>query len=367
MTVAYSFRQEILAIQPYVPGKSLEEVKRELGLTDVVKMASNENPLGPSQLVQAAIRQAIPRIHQYPDGSCFELKKKIASRLQVAEDQIILGNGSDEVIKYLGEALLKPGDEVLTAAPSYLEYNYISQLMGAALIRVPLREHRYDLMAMAGRITPRTKLIFICNPNNPTGTYVSRLETDAFLDRVPETAVVVFDEAYFEFVQGADFPGSLDYIRQGKPNVVVLRTFSKIYALAGLRIGYGIACAELIGLLNRTREPFNVNLLAQAAALAALEDRQHLRASQAVTWEGRDYIVRMMGEMGLTTIPSQSNCLMIDTGRPAREVFQGLLQLGVIVRSGEVFGMDTYIRITVGTREQNERLVRSLRQVLAKG
>ena len=253
---------------------------------------------------------------------------------------------------------------MLTGAPSYLEYDYISQLMGATLIKVPLDNHRFDLAAIARKITPRTKLIFICNPNNPTGTYVSQQETDEFLDQVPETAVVVFDEAYFEYVDQGDFPQTLDYIRNRRPNVIVLRTFSKIYALAGLRIGYGAACPELIALLSRTREPFNVNLLAQVAALAALGDQDHLQASQTVNATGKRYLTQALGGLGLSFIPSESNCLMIDTGRDSQEVFRKLLQLGVIVRSAHIFGMDSFIRITIGTQAQNERLIKSLQNVL---
>lgn len=366
MTVSYSFRPEILGIQPYVPGKSLEEVKRELGLSDVIKMASNENPLGPSQLAQEAILKAIPRIHQYPDGSCFEIKKAIAEKFYLSEGQIIMGNGSDEVIKYLGEALLIPGDEVLTGEPSYLEYDYISQLMGSTMVKVPLENHRFSLPAMAEKISPRTKLIFICNPNNPTGTYVSQQETDDFLKKVPDTAVVVFDEAYFEYVESRDFPQTLRYLQEGRPNVIVLRTFSKIYALAGLRIGYGVGNPALIALLSRTREPFNVNLLAQAAALAALNDENHLRASQTTNAEGKKYLAQALGEMGLNFIPSESNCLMIDTGQSGQEVFQGLLRLGVIVRSAHIFGMNQHIRITIGTPEQNLRLITALKKVLGQ-
>ncbi|HHX76775.1 MAG TPA: aminotransferase class I/II-fold pyridoxal phosphate-dependent enzyme, partial [Firmicutes bacterium] len=253
--------------------------------------------------------------------------------------------------------------EIVMAEPSFSEYDFASRIMDAKVVKVPLKDYTHDLKAMAGAVTPRTKIIFVCNPNNPTGTIVVREEVDAWLKALPENILVVFDEAYYEYVDNDRYPRSLEYVRQGK-NVVVLRTFSKIYGLAGLRVGYGIANREIVAALNRVRQPFNVNSLAQKAALAALDDREFLANSREVVNEGKKYLYRALEEMGLFYVPSEANFIFIDTGLDCGEVFPRLLQKGVIVRTGDIFNHPTFIRLTVGTMRDNERFIAALKEVL---
>ncbi|KUK12337.1 MAG: Histidinol-phosphate aminotransferase [Moorella sp. 60_41] len=359
-------REAILDIKPYVPGKPIEEVQRELGIKDVIKLASNENPLGPSPDAVMAIREAAEKIYLYPDGNCYYLKQALAAKLDVGEDQLIVGNGTDEILKLLGEAFVDPGDEVVVADPTFSEYEFAAQVMGGRVMKVPCRDFRLDLEAMAGAVSPRTRLIFVCNPNNPTGTIVSRDELDSFLDRVPPRILVVLDEAYYEYVTSPEYPDSLAYVRGGRPNVIVLRTFSKIYGLAGLRVGYGIAHPEIINSLNRVREPFNVNSLAQIAARAALDDEAHVGKSKEVNNEGKEFLYEQFRALGLKYVPTESNFIFVDIGRDSREVFKKMLAKGVIVRTGDIFGFTTFLRITIGTRRQNQRFIDVLREVLSE-
>ncbi|MGC8785517.1 MAG: histidinol-phosphate transaminase [Armatimonadota bacterium] len=356
-------RPNVLELEPYSPGKPIEEVKRELGLTDVVKLASNENPLGPSpRAVEAAVR-AMQSANLYPDGSCFELRQAVAKHVQVPPECLLFGNGSDELIHYIGLTFLMPGDEVITGHPSFVRYEAAAKLNNAPLHLVPLREHRFDLPAILARVNERTKLIFIANPNNPTGTIVTADEVDAFMNNLPEHVVVVWDQAYQEYVSCPDYPDTLQYVREGR-NVVVLRTFSKAYALAGLRVGYAIARPDIIDAMNRVREPFNVNSVAQAAALAALHDQEHLRKAVELNRQGLEYLYRHFERLGLTYVRSEANCVMVDLGRDSQPVFQALLRKGVIVRTGHIFGLPTYLRITTGKREENERFICALEEVL---
>lgn len=356
----------IAAIKPYEPGKPIEEVQRELGLSDVTKMASNENPLGPSPLALKALAEALPNIYYYPEGTCRNLRAALARRLQVSMENLIVGNGSDELLKLIGEAFLREGEEVIIAEHSFSEYLFVTQLLGGRPVFVPRNGLRHDLPRMAEAITERTKLVFVCNPCNPTGTMVTRQEVEDFLARVPERVLVVFDEAYREYVSAEDFPDTLSYIRNEKKNVLVLRTFSKVYGLAGLRVGYGIAHPEVIGWIQRAREPFNVNSLAQVAATAALDDEEHVAKSRALVLEGKEYLYRALGEMGLEYEPTQANFILVNVGRDCRRVFSELLREGVIVRSADIFDLPTYIRVTIGTPEQNRRFITALRRVLAR-
>lgn len=351
-------------IKPYVPGKPIDEVKRELGLDDVIKLASNENPLGPSPQALEALSGVLPKIKYYPDGDCYLLKKALASRLNLKEDQLIFGNGSDEVLKLLAEAYLEPGDETIMPSPSFSEYEFVTRIMGGKVKLAPLKpDFSYDLEKVLAMVTGRTRFIFVCSPNNPTGSIVRRREMDEFIRKLPEGIIVVIDEAYAEYVTAPDYPESLEYVRQGAP-VIVLRTFSKIYGLAGLRIGYGAAPAELIADLGRVREPFNVNYAAQVAALAALDDEEHLRRSIDLVKESRIRVARGLEEIGLEPVPSQANFFFIDTGFDTRRVFDLLLRRGVIVRSGDIFGFPTYIRVNFGLPEENARFLTALGQVL---
>ncbi|SMB92567.1 histidinol phosphate aminotransferase apoenzyme [Thermanaeromonas toyohensis ToBE] len=358
-------REAILEIKPYVPGKPIEEVQRELGIQDVVKLASNENPLGPSPEAVLALREAVEKIHFYPDGTCYYLKEALAAKLGVTPDKLIIGNGTDEILKLLAEAFVNPGEEIVVADPTFSEYEFAAQVMGGRAIKVPCRDFRHDLTAMAEAITSRTRLVFICNPNNPTGTIVEQDELDAFLAKVPTNVLVVIDEAYNEYVTSPAYPDSLAYVRSGRPNVIVLRTFSKIYGLAGLRVGYGISQPEIIHALNRVREPFNVNFLAQVAATAALKDEIHVAKSREINREGKEFLYRELEALGLQFIPTEANFIFVDVGRDSREVFNRLLRKGVIVRTGDIFGYPTFLRITIGTPRQNQRLIASLREVLS--
>jgi histidinol-phosphate aminotransferase len=357
--------EHILGIAPYEPGKPIEELERELGIHNAIKLASNENPLPPSDRVQKAITAALVVLNRYPDGSGFYLRQAIAKKVGVTPDQIVLGNGSNELIELLVRAFLRPGDEAVVPHPSFVVYPMIVQAAGGIRVMVMLKDHRLDLEAMGRAITPMTKMVFIANPNNPTATIVTAEEIEHFMARVPERTIVVFDEAYLEFALGPDFPDALSYIKQGR-KVVVLRTFSKAASLAGLRVGYGIADGDAIALMNRIRQPFNVNSLAQAAALAALDDENHVLECVRMIEAGRHFLYDEFKALGLKYVPSRANFILVDVGRSAGEIYQKLLHEGVIVRPMTPFGMETALRITVGTPEENRRLVKALRTVLGK-
>ncbi|MGH7388819.1 MAG: histidinol-phosphate transaminase [Candidatus Rokuibacteriota bacterium] len=357
--------EHILGIAPYEPGKPIEELERELGIADAIKLASNENPLAPSDRVQRAIAAALRHLNRYPDGSGFYLRQALAKKHGVSTDQVLLGNGSNELIELLVRAFLKPGDEAVVPHPSFVVYPMIVQAAGGIRVMVMLKDYRLDLEAMARAITPLTKIVFIANPNNPTGTIVTAAEVEHFMARVPERTIVVFDEAYVEFALGPDFPDTLSLVKQGR-KVVVLRTFSKANSLAGLRIGYAVAEADAIALMNRIRQPFNVNSLGQAAALAALDDEPHVLECVRMIEAGRHYLYDEFKVLGLKYVPSRANFILVDVGRSAAEIYQKLLHEGVIVRPMTPFGMESTLRITVGTPEENRRLVKGLRAVLGK-
>ncbi len=357
--------EHILGIAPYEPGKPIEELERELGIADAIKLASNENPLAPSDRVQRAIIAALNHLNRYPDGSGFYLRQALAKKHGVSPDQVLPGNGSNELIELIVRTFLKPGDEAVVPHPSFLVYPMIVQAAGGIRVMVMLKDYRIDLEAMARAITPLTKIVFIANPNNPTGTIVTASEVEHFMARVPEHAIVVFDEAYLEFAQGSDFPDTLSLVKQGR-KVIVLRTFSKASSLAGLRVGYAVAEADATALMNRIRQPFNVNSLAQVAALAALDDEPHVLECVRMIEAGRHYLYDEFKTLGVKYVPSRANFILVDVGRNAADIFQKLLHAGVIVRSLTAFGMENTLRITVGTPEENRRLVKALRTVLGK-
>ena len=353
---------DIAALSPYVPGKPIEELQRELGLTRVIKLASNENPLGPSPKAMAVINEGVATLHRYPDGGAFRLREALADRWKVTADQIILGNGSDEILGLLARTFLSPGDEAVMADQTFVIYRMeVTAAHGKAVI-VPLVGWRHDLAAMADAVTERTHLLFLCNPNNPTGTMVSAEEVAQLLSRVPDHVVVVFDEAYFEYVRSAQFPDSMAYVKQGR-NAIVLRTFSKIYGLAGLRIGYGVTTPDIANFLNRVRPPFNANSLAQRAALAALNDDEHVAKSRALNQAGMDQVVNGLRTLGFAPIPSETNFVYFDVGCDGRLVFDALLRLGVIVRHIE----GRMIRVTIGQEDENTLFLTALGQVLQAG
>jgi histidinol-phosphate aminotransferase len=353
---------DIAALSPYLPGKPIEELQRELGLTQVIKLASNENALGPSPKALAVINDSMATLHRYPDGGAFRLREALADRWKVTSDHIILGNGSDEILGLLARTFLSPGDEAVMADHTFVIYKMEVMAAHGKAVTVPLKQWRHDVTAMADAVTARTRLLFLCNPNNPTGTMVSAEEVARLLARVPEQVVVVFDEAYFEYVRSSAFPDSMAYVKQGR-NAIVLRTFSKIYGLAGLRIGYGVTTPEITNLLNRVRPPFNANSIAQRAALAALGDDEHVAKSRAVNQAGMEQVVNGLAALGLTPIPSETNFVYFDVGRDGRQVFDALLHQGVIVRHIE----GRMIRVTIGQAEDNQIFLAALARVLQGG
>jgi histidinol-phosphate aminotransferase len=343
----------------YEAGKPIEETARELGVdpSGIIKLASNENPLGPSPKALQAMRVALENAHLYPDGSGFYLRKAIAAKLAVAPENVILGNGSNEVIEFLGHAFLNPGDEVITCQSAFIVYKLLAIAFNTRTIETPSPDYQQNLDATLDAVTSRTRIIFIPNPNNPTGTLISQRAIDSFMLQVPDSVIVVFDEAYFEFLD--DPPDTLRFIRDGR-NVVVLRTFSKIHGLAGLRIGYAVALPEMIEVLHKTRQPFNVNSIAQAAAIAALDDEAHLRETKRVIEEGRRYLQEQFAEMQISFVPAAANFVMVNVG-DACAVFQKLLQRKIIVRPLQGYGLPEWIRISVGTMDENKQLIAALR------
>jgi histidinol-phosphate aminotransferase len=355
----------VASLTAYVPGKPIEEVEREYGVSNVAKLASNENPLGPSPKALAAVREAAAKVHLYPDGSAFYLRAALARKLGVSAAEIAVGNGSNELLELVVRTFVCEGEEVLTSANSFVVYRLASQAHGRVCVEAPMREHRYDLRAVAERLSPRTKVVFLANPDNPNGTYFTERELLTFLDAVPKGVLVVLDEAYVEFVDARDFPDGLR-IRQGRPNVVTCRTFSKIYGLAGLRLGYLVASPEVVGYLDRVRAPFNTSLVAQAAGVAALADDEHLQKSRALVASERPFVADALRALGATVWPSQTNFVLADfPGRPGKELFEALLREGVVVRPMGGYGFPTAQRITLGLRAENEKLVSALTRVLA--
>jgi histidinol-phosphate aminotransferase len=353
---------QVLDLAVYEPGKPIEETARELGVdpNTIIKLASNENPLGPSPKALQAMRAALENAHLYPDGSGFYLRKATAAKLHMAPDNVILGNGSNEVIEFLGHAFLNSGDDVVTSQYAFIIYKLLATAFGARTIETPSPDYHQNLDATLEAITPRTRLIFIPNPNNPTGTLISQRAIDSFMSRVRENIIVVFDEAYFEFLDHP--PDALRFVREGR-NVIVLRTFSKIHGLAGLRIGYAVAPPGMIEVLHKTRQPFNINSIAQAGALAALEDEAHLRETKRVVDEGRSYLHEQFAEIGIPFVPAAANFVMVNVGDGCA-VFEKLLKQKIIVRPLKGYGLPEWIRISVGTMEENRKLVVALREVL---
>lgn len=360
------FKKHILVVRPYEPGKPMKEVERELGLRKIVKLASNENPLGPSRKAVAAIKRAAKEAHLYPESSCFYLVQKLSENLGVPAHEIIIGNGSNEIIELLFRGFLSEGDEVLSSETSFLVYPILTQVCGGAYRTVPMKDFRFDLDALANAVTPKTKLIFIANPNNPTGTYVTRDEVRAFLDKIPSSVLVCFDEAYVDFVDAKDFPDTLELLAKSRKNIVILRTFSKSYGLAGLRIGYGISSKEIVQYLHKVRQPFNVNALAQAGATAALGDAAFLKRTQRLVEQGRAYFAKNLARLGIRYLPSQANFILLDTGVDGDKIFQDLLRSGMIVRSMKAYGLTTWIRVTIGTSAQNTMFFNLLKTYLEK-
>lgn len=347
----------------YQPGKPIEETARELGARtdDIIKLASNENPLGPSPKALSAMRDALECAHLYPDGGGYYLADALSKKLGIPRDHLILGNGSNEVIEFLGHAFLREGDEIITSEHAFVVYKLVAAVFGVKAIETASPDYHHHLDEILNAITSRTRLIFIANPNNPTGTLLSQAQIDSFMSRLPESVIAVFDEAYFEYVDNP--PDTLRFVRDGR-NVVVLRTFSKIAGLAGLRIGYGVARPELIEILQKTRQPFNTSSIAQAAACAALTDDEHISATKRLTSEGRNYLQREFTEMKLSFVPSTANFVLVNV-RDGRAVFKGLLKRKIIVRELKGYKLPEWIRISIGTMEQNLKCIRALQEILS--
>ena len=355
-------KSNIVHLPVYQPGKPIEEVKRELGLTEVIKLASNENPFGCSEAAKQAIMNELANTSLYPDGAAVALTEALAGHLGVGKDQIIFGAGSDEVILMIARAFLVPGDETIMADETFPQYKHNAEIEGAKIIEVPLKDGRHDLPAMLEKVTDKTKIVWICNPNNPTGTIVTKDELDAFMAKVPAHVLVVLDEAYCEYIGDPAYPNGIEYVKR-HPNVISLRTFSKIYGLASLRIGYGIGRPEIIRYINQVREPFNTTRYAQAAAKAALEDTAFIAECRRRNAEGLAYLKAEFDRLGLRYFEPYGNFVMFDTGIPSQKVFDALLRKGIISRARWTH-YPTHIRITVGSAEQNRKFIEALEQVL---
>jgi len=343
----------ILTLPPYPKGREWHEEE------DLIRLSANENPLGPPEKAVAALAKALKQIHRYPDGTAAGLKQKLAQRWDLSSDNIIMGNGSNEIFELAARTFLQQGDEVLLPAPTFAYYRIVGQAQGARCVSIPLKDFKIDLSGVAKKVSPKTKLVFLSNPNNPTGTIFTRTELEAFLARLPAQVVVVVDEAYGEYVTAADYPRAQEYQR-GKGWIITTRTFSKFYGLAGLRIGYGIARVELIEQLEKVRQPFSVNLLAQMAAEAALADEEHAEKTASLNETGKRYLSAELSRVGLSFVPSEANFILVHCGPRAPGVMEGLLQQGIVVRGMAGYGLEEYIRVSIGLPEENKRFIKAL-------
>ncbi|WP_127578915.1 histidinol-phosphate transaminase [Paenibacillus koleovorans] len=353
-------------MKPYSPGKPIWEVQRELGLTDVVKLASNENALGPSPLAVTAITMALGELHRYPDAHAFDLRQALSAKLDVAPEQLIVTNGGDELITLLSEAYLEAGDEVIVPEHTFTEYEFGAQLMGAVVRKVPLQPgFEYDWNSIAAAVTDRTKLIYLCTPNNPTGTYMPKPDLLKLLAALPPQVLVILDSAYTHFASADDYTDGLELVREGYP-VLVLQTFSKIYGLAGIRVGFGVGPQELIRSILQVKEPFNVNALAQTAAIAALGDEEHVRRSRELVLRERDRLYAGLRGLGVSFTESMSNFILVELGPEAKQRYERLMASGVIVRYGGGWGLPEHVRVSIGLSEENDRLLEALQLVLSE-
>lgn len=361
--MGFLVRNEVLGLEKYVAGKPISEVKRELGLSEVIKLASNENPLGCSPKAKEALREAIEEACLYPDASNYELKNTIAKKLGIKAGQIFCGTGSDLLIRVICSTFINPGDESIMAEVTFSRYDAGTKLMGGKSVIVPMKNHGLDIEKMVDSINEKTKIIWFCNPNNPTGTIFTKQELDKVLCRIPENVVIVMDEAYIEYVTDENYPDSLELLNS-YPNMIILRTFSKAYGLASLRCGYGIANEELVQYFNAVIGPFDVNLFAQKAAVAALEDEEYLAIVKKSNNEGKEYLYRELKKLGVDYIETNTNFIMLSSRIDDRLVFNSLLKKGIIIRPGFLLGMPGWMRVTIGTMEQNKAFVKAFYEVL---
>ena len=355
------FKKGLDKIKPYEPGKPIEEVKRALGLKEVYKLASNEIPFSPDY-IKRAVYEEINNINRYPEGSCFYLRKSLASKLKVKESQIVLGNGSDELITLILRATIEDKDEVIISCPTFLVYEIQAGVCGAKIIRVPLSNLRYDLESIAKKVTKKTKVIFIANPDNPTGTYVNQGQVEKFLKSIPKNILVFFDEAYFEFAP-SDFPKTFDFLRK-RGNIIISRTFSKVYGLAGLRIGYAISSEKIANVLNKIREPFNINRFAQVAALAALKNDKFMKNTRAYILNEKEYLYKELRRLNVSFKESATNFVLVDFKKDTSKLNSYLLKKGIIVRPLSGWGLKNYFRVTAGLRKENEKFINCLESYL---
>jgi len=344
------------SIKPYIPGKPIEELERELGIKGSIKLASNENPLGPSPLALEAIRNIAHDLNRYPDGSGFYLRNALAQMLSVAQEHIILGNGSNELLDIAVRTFMRPGDEAVMASPSFVVYPLSVQSMGCKAVQVPLKDYTHDLSSMCDAVTDKTRIFFIANPNNPTGTINRRIEFDKLMERLPDGILLVMDEAYYEYVTNPEYADSMKHFREGR-DILILRTFSKIYGLAGLRIGYGIAKTEILTEMNKLRPPFNTNSISQVAALKALDDRDHVEKSLEVNEKGKKFLYTELGRLGYEYVQTEANFVYIQV-RDAMDLYERLLRKGVIIRP---MGPNA-VRVTIGIPQENERFIAAMEE-----
>ena len=355
-------RKHLLKVKTYKPGKPIEEVKRELGLKKAIKLASNENALPPSRRVLSGITRQIKNLNRYPDGGCFYLKRELARRFRLNPEDFIIGNGSDEVITFAMRAFLKKGEEVIVAKPTFLIYQIVAGVENVRVRYVPLKDYRYDLDSMKKAVTKKTRIIFIANPDNPTGTYVTKKSLDRFMSGLNKDTIVFFDEAYYEFARPLrGYPETLKFLKAGR-NVIITRSFSKIYSLAGLRVGYGIANKGLIECMNKVREPFNVNSLAQAGAIAALKDDGFVTKTRRLVEEGKRFMYDRFDAMGIRYIKSATNFILFEAGRDAANIYNKLLKRGIIVRNMKAWGLNGFLRVTIGTMKENIAFIKELKE-----
>ena len=355
-------RKGISDLKPYVPGKPIEEVKRELGLEEVIKLASNETSVGPSPLAVEAVIKKVKNIHLYPEATSRLLREKLADKLKIDKEMIIFGNGADDILDLIGMAFINEGDEVITSETTFPAYRTAVKIMGGKFISVKLKDFRFDLEEIAKRINEKTKMIFLCNPNNPTGTILTKDEINNFMKQIPQDIIVVFDEAYCDYVENKNYVNGLPFVSEGK-NVIVVRTFSKIAGIAGVRVGYAIARQELISYLRRVVNPFTTNRLAQAAALASLDDEEHRKKVLSSNHEGKKYLYKALDKLGLFYVPSETNFIFVDVKEDSEVIFNKLLKKGVIIRPGKPYGCTNFIRVTIGTAYENQKFIQAIREI----
>lgn len=364
MTVHNLIRKEVGTLSRYEPGKPIEEVRKELGLEEVIKLASNENPLGPSSKAIEAIKSAAENIHIYPDALATDLREDLAKKHRVDADQIIVGNGGEEIIKLIGQTFINPEDEAIMANPSFGLYATSVKHMGGIAVQIPLKDYKHDFETFANKITKKTKLIFVCNPNNPTGNIATQEEIHHFLKSIPEDVVVIFDEAYYDYaIRNQEYPDSLKILKE-RPNTIIIRTFSKVAGIAGVRVGYAITSKEIVNEMTKVKNVFNVNRLAQVAGRAALQDEEHIKKTVDLNYQSLEMMEKFFNDHRLEYIQSNANFIFVNVKQHSKIIFQKLLEKGIIIRPGYLWHMDNWLRVSTGTRMQTQKFLEKLEEIL---